>query len=201
MKSVAAAEVAALAAWRTLETGDRIGALVFNEAEVVEVRPHRSSARAMALLGETARLNQQLASDAPAHGEVTLNDALQAAQRLAQHDHLVVLVSDMDGVDDDTQRIVTALAAHNDVLIVLIYDPLGASLQGRPGMRATERGRQWHIPADTDFARAFTDAFAAKLDTWREAFRAVKVPMLPISGAEPVADQVRRLFGQVAAMR
>ena len=42
MKSVIAAELAALAAWRVLSVGDRIGALVFNDTEITETRPHRS---------------------------------------------------------------------------------------------------------------------------------------------------------------
>ena len=32
MKSVAAAEVAALGAWRVLNQGDRVGSLVFNDS-------------------------------------------------------------------------------------------------------------------------------------------------------------------------
>ncbi|HEY5953362.1 MAG TPA: DUF58 domain-containing protein [Terrimicrobiaceae bacterium] len=196
MKSVVAAELAALAAWRTLDAGDRIGGLVFNEAEIVEVRPHRSQARAMRLLQETLRLNQRLASNDPATGKVGLNDALRAAHRLARHDFLVLLISDLDGVDDETCRIATELAAHNDVLIVVVYDPLGASLEGRPGMRASDRGKEWEIPAGKGFSAAFRDAFTDKLDYWREAFRALKVPILPISTVEPAANQIRGLFGE-----
>ncbi len=195
MKSVVAAEAAALAAWRTLDGGDRIGGIVFNEEEVVEVRPHRSAARAMVLLQETVRLGQRLASRHPAEGKVGLNDALQAVHRMARHDCLVVLISDLDGVNEDTRRLAMEIAAHNDVLIVLVYDPLGASLQGHPGMRASDRGQEWEIPAGAQFRTAFRDAFAAKLDEWREVFRALKVPLLPISTAEPVADQLRGLFG------
>jgi uncharacterized protein (DUF58 family) len=125
---VVAAELAALAVWRTLDVGDRIGGLVFNEVELVEIRPHRSQTRAMALLHEVVRLNQRLTSVSQAVGEVTLNGALEAARRLARHDYLVVLISDLDGVNDETRRIATELAAHNDVLIVLVYDPLGNAL-------------------------------------------------------------------------
>lgn len=195
MKSVAAAEVAALAAWRTLESGDRVGGLIFNEAEIVEVRPHRSQARVMAVLQEVARQNKQLASARPAQGATGLNDALEAARRMAKHDHLVVLISDLDGVNAETRRLATELAAHNDVLIALIYDPLGASLTGATGMRASDRGREWEIPSGTKFSTAFREAFAGKLDEWREAFRALKVPLIPFTTTAPAADQLRTLFG------
>ena len=140
MKSVAATEVAGLGAWRALDSGDRVGGIVFNEAEVVEVRPHRSRTRVLQLFHEVVRLNQLLASDDPAQGEITLNHALQNAVQIAAHDHLVVVITDLDGADAETRRLSTLLAAHNDVLVVAVYDPLGASLVGSPGMVASDRG-------------------------------------------------------------
>src|SRR5580693_6400152 len=40
MKSVVASEAAALAAWHVVQQGDRVGALVFNDEEIEEVRKH-----------------------------------------------------------------------------------------------------------------------------------------------------------------
>jgi uncharacterized protein (DUF58 family) len=201
MKSVAAAEVAALAAWRTLDVGDRFGGLVFNETEIIEIRPHRSEARAMGLLHQVVCMNQQLASGSLPQGDMTLNHALEAALRLAKHDHLIVLISDLDGADDETRRLATELAAHNDVLVVLVYDPLGASLRGRLGMRAVDRGAHWEIPPGRDFAEGFQQVFSSLLDEWRDIFRALKVPVLPIATAEPVAAQIRALFGQAQLLQ
>jgi uncharacterized protein (DUF58 family) len=45
MKSVVAAEVAALTAWRVLAAGDRIGAILFNDADIVETKPTRNQRR------------------------------------------------------------------------------------------------------------------------------------------------------------
>jgi uncharacterized protein (DUF58 family) len=201
MKSVAAADIAALGAWRTLQAGDRVGGIVFNENEIVEIRPHRSQTRVLRLLHEVVRLNQMLASSQTATGDVTLNQAVETVLRLAKHDHLVVLISDLDGADSETQRLAAQLAPHNDVLIVAVYDPLGASLQGHPGMMSADRGRTLEIPSGTAFANSFQRAFARRLDEWTEIFRALRVPVLPIATAEPVVDQLRALFGQILATR
>jgi uncharacterized protein (DUF58 family) len=196
MKSVVAAELAALGAWRVLSVGDRVGGIVFNEAEMVEIRPKRSETAALRLLHEVVRFNHALAASETADGDVTLNRVLEAAQRRAKHDHLVVLISDLDGADGETKRLATQLAAHNDVLVILTYDPLGASLVGQPGMTATDRGSQWEIPSGSQFADDFRQIFEAKLGEWTDIFRALKVPVMPISTAEPVADQLRHLFGE-----
>jgi uncharacterized protein (DUF58 family) len=197
MKSVTAAEVAALGAWRALAAGDRVGGIVFNDDEIIDLTPHRSQTRVLRLLHEVVRLNQLLAErSGPGPARVTLNQALEAALRRAVHDYLVVLISDFDGADDETQRLATLLAAHNDMLAVAIYDPLGASLQGRPGMVATDRGVTYAIPSGAAFAAAFQKAFAALLDQWMEIFRALRVPVIPISTATSPVDQLRDLFGR-----
>jgi uncharacterized protein (DUF58 family) len=203
MKSVAAAEVAALSAWRALASGDRVGGIVFNDDEIIDLSPHRSQTRVLRLLHEMVRLNQALVGslDSSAPSQVTLNQVLQAALRRAKHDHLVVLISDLDGADDETQRLATLLATHNDMLVIGIYDPLGASLQGRPGMVAADRGTTFEIPVGDVFSASLQQAFSARLDEWTEIFRALKVPVLPISSTEPPAEQLRNLFGQRQSAR
>ncbi|MBP8924605.1 MAG: DUF58 domain-containing protein [Pseudomonadales bacterium] len=194
MKSVTAAEIAALGAWRALAAGDRVGGIVFNEAGIIDIRPHRSQNRVLHLLHEVARMNRALSGE-PYGGTVTLNSALEIALRRATHDHLVVLISDLDGADGQTQRLVSSLAAHNDVLVIAIYDPLGGSLQAHSGMVATDRGAHYALPAGAAFAMAFRQSFAARLDQWAEIFRALRVPVIPVSAALAPIDQLRELFG------
>lgn len=195
MKSVAAAEVMALGAWRTLASGDRVGGIVFNEGEAVEVRPHRSRMRLLQLFHEAIRFNHQLTKGSPIAGEVTLNVALRQALNVATHSHLVVVISDLDGADEETERLTTRLAAHNDVLIVAIYDPLGAVLSGAAGMMASDRGQVWEIPPGGSFSARFRQAFQERLDQWTTLFHNLRIPVLPISTAEPVDEQVRTILG------
>src|SRR5210317_2432637 len=42
MKSVVAAEMAALTAWRVLSVGDRVGAILFNDSRTLEAKPSRN---------------------------------------------------------------------------------------------------------------------------------------------------------------
>ena len=100
MKSVTAAEAAALVAWRVLADGDRVGGLVFGDGDFTDLRPQRSRDAVLQLLGEVARRNRLLRADAPAgRGGGQLNKALMHAARVAHHDHLVVVISDFDGHD------------------------------------------------------------------------------------------------------
>lgn len=194
MKSVVAAELAALGAWRTLLSGDRVGGIVFSNSKIVDIRPHRSQNRLLPMLNELVNFNQALTTES-SDGDVSLNTALEAARRRAVHDHLVVLISDLDGANDETQRLATQIAAHNDMLVLGVYDPLGAQLQSVPGMVADCNGQRIRLPSHASFASDFRQTFVRLVRNWKDIFRALRVPVLPITTAEPTTDQVRKLFG------
>ena len=203
MKSVAAAEAAALGVWRVLAQGDRPGAIVFNDAEQVEVPPHRSQARALAILREIERMNHGLRADAGPRGEPgQLNRVLERAARLARHDHLVVLVSDLDGVDPDTPRLLNRLTRHNDVLVVLVYDPLERELPDASLLVVSDGELQLEVDARDPTLRAgFTRLFQDRVDSGRVELHKRSVPMLPVSTAEPVLAQLQALLGRLPAKR
>ncbi len=108
MKSVTAAEVAAMGAWRTLSVGDRVGALVFNDREVREIPPHRSRQRVMQILETVVEMNHSLRVDGDIEpNPAMLNRVLERVLHLAKHDYLVGIISDFSGVDEKTKNAVT----------------------------------------------------------------------------------------------
>jgi uncharacterized protein (DUF58 family) len=114
MKSVTAAEAAAIAAFRILDAGDRVGGIVFDDDSEVEFVPKRSRRTAYALLESIAEKNTALHADrqaAPEPGE--LNTVLSSVARIAHHDHVVMVFSDFDGIDEMTQRHLSGIAMHN----------------------------------------------------------------------------------------
>lgn len=198
MKSVAAAEVAALGAWRVLAQDDRVGGFVFNDATIEEVRPHRSSAAVMRFLETVAEQNAALRADSPPQrNRAQLDAALDAAARVADHDHLVVIASDFDGHGSRTRDLLLRLAAHNDVLAVLIYDPFLVELPNALELVVSDGELQVELRRGArksilDYAHGAGKAILA----WE---REIGVPVLPLSAAEETAPQIRRLLGQAAA--
>lgn len=198
MKSVTAAHAAALGVWRVFSQGDRPGAIVFNDSEQVEVPPHRSKARVMAILHELERMNRLLRADGGQRSEpAQLNRVLERAVRLASHDHLVVLVSDLDGADEETSRLLLRLTRHNDVLVLLVHDPLERELPDASLLVVSDGDLQLEFDArDRQLRSGFAQAFQDRVDTGRKELHKRYIPMLPISTAEPVAGQLRELLGQ-----
>lgn len=197
MKSVTAAQIAAISAWRVLSVGDRVGAIVFNDSDSFVIPPHRSEERVMQVLNQVVRLNHALnASTSSAPGPGMLNTVLKKASTLARHDCLVCLVTDADGIDEETRKYVTRLSEHNDVLAAFIYDPLEREIPAAGRLRFTDGQR--HLEADTSGRRIrhnFKQAFEQKQERLQTASRRLALPVLAIDTTRPVADQLREAFG------
>jgi uncharacterized protein (DUF58 family) len=196
MKSVTAAQVAALGAWRALGVGDRVGAIVFNDREVIEISPLRSRQRVMQVLQAVVRMNHGLRVGGASPNPAMLNEVLQRALRLAKHDFLVAIVSDFSGADDKTRGMVTRLAAHNDVLAVFVYDPLEANLPAAGRLSVCQGDR--HLEVDTGDARLrrrFSGQFEAALKTTRDLMLKRGIPVLPIHTAREVREQMQGVLG------
>jgi len=194
-KATAAAELAALGAWRALEVGDRVGAVIFGDQETVEIKPHRSRVNVLRICRELVRLNRCLSAACPPQANDALNDALRRAANVARHDHLVVLVTDYHGDDETTRALAMRLAAHNDVLAVLVYDPAGIHLPVDAFMEATDGRQRVVIPEGSQFAQEFEAEFRRRCEQLRERLRALRIPILPICTHDPVPEQVLAALG------
>ena len=124
MKSVCAAEAAAIMAFRIFKQGDRVGGIVFDEQQKLETPPRRSLRSVYSFLSGLSTMNCALNADKKINSGITgLNSSLDSVARLAHHDHLVVVFSDFEGIDNRTKKKLSGIAAHNDLILVLVHDP------------------------------------------------------------------------------
>ena len=203
MKSVTAAEAATIAAFRILSVGDRVGGIVFSDDDIREVTPRRSQRTVFALLETIAEMNEGLHADRSAtQTPGALNDVLQRAARIAHHDHLVIVLSDFDGVDEQTQRHLSGIAAHNDVILMLVHDPIARNLDIDTRLVVGDSQMQAEIDLQSESMVAAVGDFARdrleKIHDWQ---RSINLSVLPLSAGEETLPQIRSLMGQVAARR
>ena len=203
MKSVVAAEVAAISAWRVLNVGDRVGALIFNDTEVSVIPPHRSRERVLQILKQVVNKNHQLNAGSDLIPDPDkLNEALKQVSTLARHDCLICLISDGDGINAETRRHISRLSEHNDVLTALIYDPLEKDLPSAGRLRFADNEGQ--LEADTSNRKlqsGFQKEFEKKLERIESASRRFSIPVIALDTNRPVPDQMRDAFGHHQATR
>ena len=197
MKSVVAAEVAAISAWRVLSAGDRVGAVVFNDSEISVVPPHRSRERVMQILKQVVEKNHALSSNPvlkPDSGK--LNEVLKKVGLLARHDCLICLVTDADGVDAETRKYISRISEHNDVLTAFIYDPLEKDMPAAGRLRFASDENQLEVDTSSRSLRtAFQNDFDKRLEWMQSASRKFAIPVLPLQTNKPVSEQLRDALG------
>ena len=197
MKSVTAAEAAAIGAWRVLGVGDRVGAIVFNDRDLVEIKARRSRATVLQILNAVVARNRALGvGRGLASAPSMLNTALEHATRRALHDAAVIVISDFDGADDATRKMIGAMTRHNNVVALLVHDPLQSDLPASASMTVTDGELQIELEVGRASVRkSIEQAMQERLKGVFAWTRELGVPVLPLSAAEDTAPQLRHLLG------
>jgi len=198
MKSVAAAEAAALAAFRILAQGDRLGGLVISDDGLAELRPRRGRAALDRFLSSLARAQAQLQAGAPDVEPLALVAVLSAMARLAPRDHLIIVLSDFDGADEDAraEAVVAGLARRNDLLLVPVSDPSAHELPEGLHLTVSDGELQAEVDArDGEVRRRLLELASGRLGAVAGWARRSGATLLPLSSGEPTAPQLRRLLG------
>jgi len=196
MKSVTAAETAALAAFRILDQGDRVGGIVFGDTHVTEIRPQRSRRAVNSFLSAIAIANARLHADAATVEPMPLNRPLEAVARIARRDHFILIVSDFDGIDERTKALIGSLSRHNDVVLGLVTDPIAHEIPADLHIVVSDGAMQAVIDTGSEpIKHALGEMSSGRLARIRDWEREFGVPILPLSAGEQTLPQIRRLMG------
>jgi hypothetical protein len=126
-----------------------------------------------------------------------LNTALARAAHRATHDVLICVVTDGAGSDGETVRLVTQLCAHNDVLVVLVRDPLEAELPDAGRLVMAEADRQLEVDtSESVLRRRYAEDSRRRLADAYRLSRQRQIPVLPLDTVDDVAIPLRRLLGK-----
>jgi uncharacterized protein (DUF58 family) len=196
-KAATAAEAAALAAWRVLAAGDRVGAMIFDDETVTVFRPQRSREQVMRVLQAVVDRNRALnAHHRRMANPAMINNVLRQLVPLAPHDCLVCIVGDGSGADRETQALVTRLNAHNDCVFAMVFDPMEAALPRAGRLTATDGARTLSFDSNS---RRLCTAYAADFEqrlAWLERLSLRQsIPLLLLDTVSPVVEQVRARLG------
>ncbi|CAM4108024.1 DUF58 domain-containing protein [Vibrio neonatus] len=197
MKSVIAAEIAALIAWKVTDSTDRVGAIIYNDTTAVPIAPQRSANHVLKILNEIVIKNQQLsvgkAKDSQGNSFAQL---FHQAKRLVKHDALIILITDGYGYREQSEEQIKTLCKHNDVVLCHVTDPLEHNLAKLDKMVLTDGNLQLavtHNQAQTKerFANDVTQA----LENFAHMAKKYRIPVIEINTLQPADQQLRKALG------
>lgn len=198
MKSVTAAETAAIAAWRAVDMKDRVGALIFNDQELREVRPSGSKKNVIQILKQIVTLNNSLSvNNSQTQSPEQLNRVLKKAASLTNHDYLVVLISDLHGSNSQTKRLLSQISQHNDVIIGFVHDSMERELPNLKNLAISDGELQLVLEADQkSLATKFTEFFDERVAAAHALLLSRKIPLLSLNTDKPTLAQIRSALGR-----
>jgi uncharacterized protein (DUF58 family) len=128
-KSVQAAHLAALLTWHAKNKGDRVGGIVFNNQQHVELKPRSRKVAVLHYLHSLIDLQQQSLlleqniESLPSEHEYFAQNCSRLRQ-LARPGALVYLITDGYHLNDEAIRHLSQIKRHCELVICLISDPL-----------------------------------------------------------------------------
>lgn len=193
-KSVVAAEAAAIICWTTVDNGDRVGGVVFNDEGNELIKPRRSKRSALRFLDTLARYNQRLVEHHPetdANSKNYLLDALEQMYRITRPGSNVYLISDFQTFDDKCRQYLHQLAIHNSLTCIFIYDALEENLPVPGVYSITDGSQRSTINTYKKTVRShYHEQFADRLEMLRNEFNKMKVPLIALRTDQVVLDQM-----------
>ncbi|KTD46646.1 hypothetical protein Lrub_1568 [Legionella rubrilucens] len=193
-KSVLAARLAALIAWTAVRQGDRVGGLVYSASRHDEFMPRSREAGILPWLASLSDYTSQRISTAKEEPRL-LSDALLRLRRVTRPGSILVLISDFYHVDADSEKHLSRLRAHNDILIYHICDALELN-PPKPDVYAITNGGE-EILVDTRIHRVSEDYrhyCQQRLLNLQALCKRLQIQCVTVTAEQDLAQVVRQTF-------
>ena len=194
MKSVVAAELAALAAFRVLKEGDRVGGVVFADNGIDIVFPKRDRRNILRFLEKIVERNRQLQKSPPIRFEEAIKETTGRIKNIVTHDFLVVIISDFVRYSPEVIKFISNIRQHNDVVAIKVFDPMEQYIPGEQFI-AGDMDKQIRVNgSDKQIRKRFSEGFQNDYTNFEALMKKHRIPLLKINTVDPVEQQIKNLL-------
>lgn len=221
-KSVIAAQIAGLLTWAASLRGDRIGGLIFNGHQYVELRPQFGKRGTLPILKNISKFLEiesetqsklKNGSSRTQENNYDLPWALARLRHFVKPGSSIFIISDFPTdswtVAADVERpvtqwvtqLLTQLTRYNDMAAYFIYDELEAKAPPpnrytiSDGSDASDRSSFYQFDSgNKKFRHRHQQQFSDKMDMLETLFRMQHIPMMTMKTDDDVIDLLKRRY-------
>ena len=221
-KTVQAAHLAALVAWHAKSRGDRLGGLVFNNENHIELKPKSRKAGVLKYLHALTSLNNKRSSKnlSPSSSDVkddneskvfsqttfnqnTFEQQCARLRHLAKPGSLIYLITDCYALQDSQAcphilRHLNQISQHCELVVCLISDPLEQALPHshlKLSVTLTDGvNRQQLTLGDPNTAKEYHEQAIAQDNKLQDLLSSIGARVIKFSAGEPLEQQLT--FGE-----
>ena len=193
-KSVVAAELAALAAFRVLKEGDRVGGVVFADQGVDIIFPKRDRRNILRFLEKIVERNHELEKSSPLNFEEALKEIILKIWNMVTHDFLIMIISDFHRYSPEVIKFISSLAQHNDVILAKVFDPMERDI---PTEKVIAGDGEKQIVMDGENKRLrqkFREGFDQDYTSFETQMKKHRIPLMLFDTITSVDEQLKDIL-------
>ena len=196
LKSVVAADIAALFAWSTMANGDRVGGFIFNDTNEIDLRPHSGRKPLMSFLHQLGEMPESQHQPS----QERMLEVCRHMSRVIRPGSAVYMISDFQGFDEACERTLYSMCRHSDFMAVHISDPFESKLPS--GQFTISDGQHKRIlKVSKQEQLGHQEAWQQHIEMLKQQLLRLKSPLTMINTANDPLEQLRTGFGFTGAAR
>ena len=193
-KSVVAAELAALTAFKVLKEGDRVGGIVFADNGIDIVYPKRDRKNILRFLEKIVTRNRELIDSKPIEFDKALAETLAKVKNIVTHDFLVVVISDFQRYRPELIKFITRISRHNDVILAKVYDPMEQSIPKKKLIAGNGEKQLLIDGENASLRQEFKEDFDSQFEKFKVEMKKHQIPVLSVDTVHETDVQLKELF-------
>lgn len=196
MKSVMAAEIAAICGYKVLKAGDRVGGIVFNDDSFDSVRAKKSRKNLLHLFDNIVQKNRALVNrKLMVSNHDMIDKVLYQANNTLTHDNVVIVISDFQNLNEDGYKQLTTMSQHNDVIAIMVSDPMEMEIP-KVKMPVSDGHSQILLKGRESTCDNYRDRSREFRDLTIDRFAKYGIPFMEFTTSRSVVDQIKDIFGK-----
>jgi uncharacterized protein (DUF58 family) len=196
-KSVNASRAAALLSWAAHHRGDRLGGLIFGDTVHREMKPRLGRQAALRFLHELAEHPDWARQEHPGDPSAPFTLAMASLRRVARPGSLVVILSDFLGINRAAQSYLSSVARHNEVLAVVLSDPIERELPPPGRYRLVKDEEELAIDTHAQAARRdYREAFTTRAHELDQFCQRYGIHLMPLSTDDDPVSALQTALGR-----
>ena len=209
-KSVTVSYTAALLAWSSNRSSDRVGGIIFSDYDHRELKPKEGKKSILRYLKTLSEFNQNLIKQDLArqnpqaqasHDPTTntpLNKALSSLHRVIRPGSLIFILSDFTTFNQQTVNNLRLLNRHNDLISFFVYDPLEKKPPEKKGAYPVSDGIHcgtWNIQSNVQ-CQNYKDHFSHHHQEIKNSLLKQNIPLIDICTEDQPVTILNDIFGK-----
>ncbi len=193
-KSVVAAKLAALTAFRVLKEGDRVGGVVFADNGIDFVLPKRNKKNIIHFFEKIVERNHQLKDSRPVIFEEALKEAFIKINNIVTHDYLIIIISDFLRYHPDLVKFISQVSKHNDLILAKVFDPVERNIPNEKIIAGDGINQLVLDGKNNTIKQKISKSFDDNYNDFSSQMKKYRIPIMLVDTVAEIDDQLKEIL-------